>query len=84
MLFGTHPDFRGPSTQAEYATSHAMQDAWLAFAKDPFSGLQGQDWQAYEQFGSNEVREFGAGTVAAQDTSLAQLESRCNGARVAT
>lgn len=84
MLFGTHPDFRGPSTQAEAATSHAMQDAWLSFAKDPINGLQDQDWQVYEKLGSNEVREFGKDGVAAQDTSLEDLESRCDGAMVAS
>lgn len=60
-----------------------MQDAWLAFARDPCNGLQSQNWQVYEQLGSDEVREFGADGVAAQDTNLADLESRCNGAKVA-
>lgn len=84
MLMGTHPDSRGPSTPAEYATSHAMQDAWVAFANDPCNGLESQDWPVYAQLGSNEVREFGAGTVAAQETSLAKLEAMCNGAKPAS
>lgn len=79
MLFGTHPNYRGPSTPLEYATSHAMQDAWVAFASDPVTGLKSQDWPVYEKLGAKEVREFGAG-VAAQDVSLAGVEGQCEGA----
>lgn len=78
MLMGTHPDFRGPSSPLEYATSQAMQDAYLAFAKDPRGGLAGQAWQSYAALGATEVREFGAG-VAAQDVSIAAEEAKCNG-----
>ncbi|EME78388.1 uncharacterized protein MYCFIDRAFT_167763, partial [Pseudocercospora fijiensis CIRAD86] len=38
LIFGTHPDYRGASTDLEYQTSCAMQDAWVAFAKDPVNG----------------------------------------------
>ena len=79
MLMGTHPDFRAPSTDLEYATSHAFQDAYVAFASDPINGLAGQDWQRYTALGGATVREFGAG-VAAKDTSIAALEQLCNGA----
>ncbi|KAK5135196.1 hypothetical protein LTR08_005583 [Meristemomyces frigidus] len=78
MIMGTHPDFRGPSTALEYATSHAFQDAYVAFAGDPVDGLAGQDWAPY-RVGSGSVREFGGG-VAAQDTSVAVDEGYCNGA----
>jgi cholinesterase len=44
MLMGTHPNFRGNSTPFEYATSHAMQDAWVAFAKDGTQGLESTGW----------------------------------------
>lgn len=40
MLFGTHLNFRGESTELEYETSHAMQDAWAAFARDGARGLE--------------------------------------------
>ena len=79
LLFGTHPDFRGESTELEYATSCAMQDAWVAFARDPENGLRGQGWDVYEKLGANEVREFGAG-VAARDVSISGAEGKCNGA----
>ncbi|KAK4497208.1 hypothetical protein PRZ48_011658 [Zasmidium cellare] len=76
LLFGTHPNYRGPSTALEYATSHAMQDAWVAFAKDPVNGLESQDWKVCEKLGAKEVREFGDG-VAAKDVSLAKVEAQC-------
>ncbi|KAI7482988.1 acetylcholinesterase [Hortaea werneckii] len=76
MLFGTHPNFRGPSTPLEYATSHAFQDAYVAFARDPEHGLAMQDWQQYSRLGEDTVREFGAG-VAAQDTSIGSTEDLC-------
>lgn len=79
MLMGTHPDFRGPSTALEYATSHAFQDAYVAFASDPTNGLASQNWTTYTQIGAGNVREFGAG-VAAQDISVGSLEALCDGA----
>jgi cholinesterase len=82
MLFGTHPNFRGESTEAEYATSHAMQDSWLAFAKDGPKGLEGTGWMEYTSVNESSVREFGAGGVPAQDISLAELVSKCSGAGV--
>ncbi|KAK4987195.1 hypothetical protein LTR50_004796 [Elasticomyces elasticus] len=81
LIMGTHPDFRGPSSELEYATSEAMQDAWVAFARDPVGGLAGQGWMPYT-LGANDVREFGAG-VAARDASVAANEAMCNGAAAA-
>ena len=75
---GTHPDFRGPSTPLEYATSHAFQDAYLAFARDPINGLANVNWDPYQHLGESDVREFGFG-VPAQDMTLAHQESLCNG-----
>ncbi|KAF2166256.1 hypothetical protein M409DRAFT_66757 [Zasmidium cellare ATCC 36951] len=76
LLFGTHPNYRGPSTDLEYATSVAMQDAWVAFASDPVKGLVSQNWKVYEMLGETEVREFGV-WVAAKDVSLADVEGQC-------
>lgn len=56
-----------------------MQDAWVAFARDPVKGLESQEWPVYEMLGAKEVRKFGAG-VAAKDVSLAGVEDQCNGA----
>jgi hypothetical protein len=60
-----------------------MQDAWGAYAADPVDGLSSSDWQPYDVLGSIKVREFGNG-VAAQDISIASLETRCDGGRIAT
>ncbi|EME40266.1 hypothetical protein DOTSEDRAFT_179278 [Dothistroma septosporum NZE10] len=79
LLFGTHPNYRGKSTELEYETSWAMQDAWVAFAKDPKHGLKSQGWEPYDKLGSKKVREFGAG-VAAKDVSVAAFEKKCIGA----
>ncbi|KAF7191557.1 Acetylcholinesterase [Pseudocercospora fuligena] len=76
MLFGTHSDVRGNGTQLQYETSHAMQDAWVAFAKDPAHGLEKENWKPYEALGEGTVREFGAG-VAAKDISIAETEGEC-------
>jgi cholinesterase len=64
QLFGTHGNYRGPSTEYEIAVSKAMQDAWRAFANDPQHGLAGQHWPQFT-LDSDVVRSFGDnGTVA--------------------
>jgi carboxylesterase type B len=78
LIMGTHPDFRGPSTPLEYATSHAFQDADLAFARDPVNGLATVNWKPYKHLGDHSVREIGYG-VPLQDMSLTHEESLCDG-----
>jgi acetylcholinesterase len=39
LIFGTHDIVREESTNVEFAVSHAMQDMWLAFMRDPINGL---------------------------------------------
>jgi len=79
VIFGTYGIARGSGTALEKATSHAMQDAWVAFAGDPVHGPKRQGWKPYTQLGRKQVREFGKG-VAAQDISLAAQEALCDGA----
>ncbi|GIZ38590.1 hypothetical protein CKM354_000200200 [Cercospora kikuchii] len=79
LIFGTHPNYRGNSTELEYQTSHAMQDAWVAFANDPVNGLASVGWKPYEELRSTTVREFGAG-VAVQDIDVKTTEAMCDGA----
>lgn len=79
MLFGTHPNFRGESTSFEYATSHAMQDAWVAFARDGTQGLESTGWSEYDHISEATVREFGD-DVPEKDIRLSDLEGKCNGA----
>ncbi|EME77645.1 uncharacterized protein MYCFIDRAFT_108978, partial [Pseudocercospora fijiensis CIRAD86] len=77
MLFGTHPNFRGNSTKLQYETSHAMQDAWVAFARDPGRGLEREDWKSYDDLGEGSVRDFGDG-VAVRNVSVAGIEGECD------
>ncbi|KAG6355477.1 hypothetical protein INS49_003439 [Diaporthe citri] len=67
ILMGTHPNFRGNSTPEEYATSQAFQNAYVAFARDPESGLAAQNWKHYATLGSEQVRGFGRDGMAAED-----------------
>lgn len=63
MLFGTHGNFRGLSTEFEIAVSEAMQNTWRAFADDPRKGLAGQGWPQFT-LNHDVVRVFGEnGTV---------------------
>ncbi|KAF2018790.1 alpha/beta-hydrolase [Aaosphaeria arxii CBS 175.79] len=74
LLFGTHPLFRGNSTELEWRTSYAMQDAWLAFAKDGVNGLRGQGWRLYDRSLGGNVRFFGNGVPAKDgDTTVNEL-----------
>ncbi|KAL1851341.1 hypothetical protein Daus18300_012587 [Diaporthe australafricana] len=43
-LFGTSEALGGKDTPAEAATGRYMRSAWAAFAKDPSSGLSGEDF----------------------------------------
>ncbi|ETN47079.1 uncharacterized protein HMPREF1541_01269 [Cyphellophora europaea CBS 101466] len=81
LIFGTHPDFRGPSTAFEYETSHAMQDAWVAFAAGGAKGLESTGWKTYTALGDNSVRNFGNATTgeAVGDVALGWSEQRCQG-----
>lgn len=81
MLHGTHPNFRGESSELEYRTSEAFQDAYLAFVKDPQNGLAGQHWPVYERLGAEQVRKFGddPGGVPTGIVSLADMEAMCDG-----
>lgn len=46
LVFGTSP-LLGPDTEQEKQTSRYMQDAWVAFAKDPVNGLSRYGWPTY-------------------------------------
>lgn len=56
-----------------------MQDAWVAFARNPKAGLRSQQWSKYQKLGNVDVREFGAGSPA-KDVSIAEMEALCDGA----
>jgi len=78
IIMGTHSNYRGPSTALENATSAAFQDAYVAFARDPYRGLEAHQWQPYTNLGLKQVRQLGDG-VAAKDISYAHMEAMCDG-----
>ncbi|KAK7516863.1 carboxylesterase [Phyllosticta citriasiana] len=76
LLFGTHADFRGNSTPFEYELSHTLQDAWVAFARDPENGLDRLGWPAYEEKGG-QVRKFSVDGVLVQMGDVSDIEAEC-------
>lgn len=76
QIFGTSGDFRGASTAFEIEVSHALQDAWVAFIKDPKKGLDDVEWPEYKGEGGD-VRQFAVGEVAAQTGDVATFEEEC-------
>ncbi|KAL2069852.1 hypothetical protein VTL71DRAFT_14531 [Oculimacula yallundae] len=75
LIFGTHA-LNGESTAFEEEVSEAMQDAYVAFARDPAAGLDEVQWPAYEG-AYGEVREFAKDGVVAQMVSLTEIENGC-------
>ncbi|KAK0701943.1 Alpha/Beta hydrolase protein [Lasiosphaeria miniovina] len=61
MIFGTENNYRGPPTDLELATSHAMQDAWLAFAS---TGVPADGWPRYTDPVTGLAREYGVASSA--------------------
>jgi acetylcholinesterase len=76
MLFGSHPDFRGPSTEEEYQVSEMMQDHLLAFTKDPVSGPAQLGWTDTT---SGQILRFGVATQVVSSIEETELDSPCNG-----
>ncbi|TGO27214.1 hypothetical protein BPAE_0045g00110 [Botrytis paeoniae] len=83
MIFGTSEDFRGKNTELEWATSRAMQDAWLAFARKPDGGLEELGWgnssgQMVQVFGGRSTYDDTGDNVAKQFISLEELAESCS------
>lgn len=77
LIFGTHANYRGNSTELEYQTSHAMQDSWVAFARDGVAGLDGEGWPLWDDStGKGVMRVFGDG-VGAKTGPPDVLEKDC-------
>lgn len=74
MLFGTHPDFRGNSTQGEYEVSEAMQDHYLAFVKDPINGPGALGWS---NTSSGQILRFAVGSEVTTTIAETTLDSGC-------
>ncbi|KAK8076502.1 carboxylesterase [Apiospora phragmitis] len=81
LLMGTHPLFRGNSTEFEYQTSDLMQDSWLTFvatAGDAAAMSSKVGWPEWTNADSGLVRSFApAPGVTASSLSLHDLEKLC-------
>ncbi|RAK80879.1 carboxylesterase [Aspergillus fijiensis CBS 313.89] len=93
MLFGTHFQYRGPSTQFEWDVSYAMEALWLSFAEDPARGparlaIEGAavnpnnrslfNWPEFEQ-GSDNMLLFAEDGVLMQLVSSERIDGNCTG-----
>ncbi|RYP22994.1 hypothetical protein DL767_008919 [Monosporascus sp. MG133] len=79
LIFGTHPDYRGTSTQLEYETSFAMQDAWLSFAANTARPKLGAaEWPLFTDPQGGTVASFGD-AVAAGIGNVRDIEIQCGG-----
>ncbi|TGO13709.1 hypothetical protein BTUL_0064g00070 [Botrytis tulipae] len=78
MIFGTYADVGGDGTRFQKDTSEAMQDLWLAFARDPENGLSNAGWPKYGE-GSVEVLggERNGTLVTHYATPKAGIEDAC-------
>ncbi|TGO65896.1 hypothetical protein BOTNAR_0073g00210 [Botryotinia narcissicola] len=78
MIFGTFADVGGDGTRFQKDTSEAMQDLWLAFARDPENGLSNAGWPKYGE-GSVEVLggEQNGTLVTHYATPKAGIEDAC-------
>lgn len=77
LVFGTHPLYRGDSTALEYMTSHAMQDAWLAFVATAGERPSIEGWDAWDEVDGGRVVEFGNG-VPARLIDTTEMEESCS------
>ncbi|RAK98860.1 carboxylesterase [Aspergillus ibericus CBS 121593] len=93
LLFGTHYEYGGPSTQYEWDVSYAMEALWLSFAEDPSRGpvrLAIGDaapnpnnssyfsWPAFEQ-GSSNMLLFAEGDTLMQLVGSERIDDYCTG-----
>lgn len=76
MLFGSHPDFRGPSTDEEYSVSETMQDHLLALTKDPAGGPAQIGWADTT---SGQTLRFGVDGQVVSSIATNELGNPCNG-----
>ncbi|KAH7111232.1 alpha/beta-hydrolase [Dactylonectria macrodidyma] len=78
LLMGTHSLYRGNSTELEWATSAAMQDAWVAFARGGVDGLAKKaGWPLYDNVESGKLMFFGKDVPKSIGNSR-DVELQCN------
>lgn len=78
MLFGTAGITGYPNTLFENSTSATMQDLWVAFASNPFSGLAMRGWLPYMPNGTAfQFGQLGAHGEVVSYIGLDALEAPC-------
>lgn len=91
LVFGTHYQYGGPSTQFEWDVSYAMEALWLSFVENPtrgpvrlaLDGVAGNPnnesyfaWPAFEQ-GSDDMLLIAEDGVLMQLVSSARIDDYC-------
>ncbi|KAJ5368821.1 Carboxylesterase type B [Penicillium cataractarum] len=82
MVFGTYNmslSETGPASMEEIAASKYIQDAWVAFAKDPQNGLHRFGWPQFNFDGDTLINLALNNTSTAIFTSSEAWDSPCNG-----
>jgi acetylcholinesterase len=74
LIMGTTGKFHGVSTEYEISVGEKMQDLWLAFAKDPVSGLRNAGWGSY---GEGKAIVIGDGKVTTKEIGILDLDGIC-------
>lgn len=76
QVFGTRGLYHGAASSFEVETSNAMQDMWLAFAKDP----EGAEDAGWAEFGLGNMVLFGMQDQAVQTIKVENADGQCAGA----
>lgn len=74
MMFATHQDYRGTTTQFEFAVSQAMEVHLLAYMKDPVNGPPSLRWRSYVEVG---MPKFGADGKVGQSLRIGVVCGAC-------
>ncbi|KAK8057627.1 hypothetical protein PG996_011564 [Apiospora saccharicola] len=81
LIMGTHPLYRGNSTEFEYQVTNLMQDSWLTFVAssgDPATMSANVGWPEWDNTATGLVRSFApAPGVVATNVSLRAFETLC-------
>lgn len=81
LIMGTHPLYRGNSTEFEYQVADLMQDSWLTFvasAGNPATMSAEVGWPEWTSVDGGLVRSFApAPGVTATNVNLHDLEKLC-------
>ncbi|KAB5585532.1 Alpha/Beta hydrolase protein [Coniochaeta sp. 2T2.1] len=76
LVFGTHGDYRGESTELERLTSWAMQDAWVEFVATAGERMSIVSWNDSKTVDGGPLVEFGNG-VPVRVVEAKEMEQRC-------